>query len=81
MKKLRIEETDLIGLCYGGTIALEFAKNYPELTKKVVVIEASLDPQNMVREQQLLYTLRSKPVLGGPVHGCGALRCVGWTFN
>ena len=64
MKKLGIEETDLIGLCYGGTIALEFAKNYPELTKKVVVIEASLDPQNMVREQQLLYTLRSKPVVG-----------------
>ncbi len=64
MKKLEIEETDLIGLCYGGTIALEFAKNYPELTKKVVVIEASLDPKNMVREQQLLYTLRSKPVLG-----------------
>ncbi len=64
MIKLGIEKTDLVGLSYAGTVALEFAKNYPDLTKKVVVIEGSLDPQTMMRQQQLLYTLRSKPVVG-----------------
>ena len=59
-----IEEADIIGLSYAGTVALEFAKNYPQLTGKVVVIEASLDPYNMTKQQQLLYTLRSKPELG-----------------
>ena len=73
MKELGIEETDLVGLSYAGAVALEFAKNYPELTKRVVVIEGSLDPKNMMSQQQLLYTLRSKPVVGDLFTGVARL--------
>lgn len=64
MHQLEIEKADLIGICYGGTVALQFAKKYPNLTNKVIVIEGFLDIKEFIRGRWLLFSLRGKPVVG-----------------
>ena len=64
MEKLEIEKADFIGICYGGAVAFQFAKKYPNLTNKVVVIEGFLDAQEFVKDHRFLLSLRGKPVVG-----------------
>ncbi len=64
MERLEIEKADFIGICYGGAIAFQFAKKYPNLTNKIIVIEAFLDAQEFVKDHRLLFSLRGKPVVG-----------------
>lgn len=64
MEKLGIEEANLVGICYGGTIALQFVKMYPDLTGKVIVIDGFLDTEDLVRDQWLLFYLRAMPIIG-----------------
>ncbi len=64
MEKLKIEKADFIGICYGGAIAFQFAKKYPDLTNKVIVIEGFLDAREFVKDHRLLFSLRGKPVVG-----------------
>jgi pimeloyl-ACP methyl ester carboxylesterase len=64
MERLEIGKADFIGICYGGTIALQFAKKYPNLTNKVVVIEGFLDAKEFVKDHRFLLSLRGKPVIG-----------------
>jgi len=64
MEKLEIEKADFIGICYGGAIAFQFAKKYPDLTNKVIVIEGFLDIEEFVEDHRFLLSLRGKPVVG-----------------
>ncbi|MFQ6032580.1 MAG: alpha/beta fold hydrolase [Candidatus Zixiibacteriota bacterium] len=64
MDRLEIEKADFIGICYGGAIAFQFAKKYPNLTNKVIVIEGFLDIEEFVKDRQFLLSLRGKPVVG-----------------
>ncbi|MFQ6066619.1 MAG: alpha/beta fold hydrolase [bacterium] len=64
MDQLEIDKADLIGICYGGAIALQFAKKYPNLTNKVVVIEGFLDAEEFIEDHRLLLSLRGRPVVG-----------------
>jgi len=64
MERLEVKKADLIGICYGGAIAFQFAKKYPDLTHKVIVIEGFLDPKEFVEDHRLLFSLRGKPVVG-----------------
>ncbi|MFQ5834483.1 MAG: alpha/beta fold hydrolase [bacterium] len=64
MDSLEIEKADFIGICYGGAIAFQFAKKYPNLTNKVIVIEGFLDIEEFVEDHRFLLSLRGKPVVG-----------------
>ncbi len=64
MERLEIGKADFIGICYGGAIALQFAKKYPNLTNKVVVIEGFLDAKEFVKDHRFLLSLRGRPVIG-----------------
>jgi pimeloyl-ACP methyl ester carboxylesterase len=64
IEKLGIKKADLIGVCYGGAIAFQFAKKYPNLTNKVVVIEGFLDAQEFIKDHRFFLSLRGRPVVG-----------------
>lgn len=64
MDSLEIEKADFMGICYGGAIAFQFAKKYPDLTNKVIVIEGFLDIEEFVEDHRFLLSLRGKPVVG-----------------
>jgi pimeloyl-ACP methyl ester carboxylesterase len=64
MERLEIGKADFIGICYGGAVAFQFAKKYPNLTNKVVVIEGFLDIEEFIKDHRFLLSLRGRPVVG-----------------
>lgn len=41
LKHLKIENADILGFSFGGTVAYEFAIQHPEMTKKLIVISST----------------------------------------
>jgi len=61
-RKLGVSQAIIAGYSYGGTVALAWALDYPEMTKGLLLLSAVSNPWNT--EISPLYTLSALPVIG-----------------
>lgn len=50
MKDLKIDSADIAGFSFGGTVAYQFAIQYPRLTKKLVIISSTYKSEGWQKE-------------------------------
>jgi pimeloyl-ACP methyl ester carboxylesterase len=50
MKHLKLDSADVIGYSFGGTIAYEFAIQYPELVKKLIILSSVYKYEGWLQE-------------------------------
>ena len=63
IRQMGLEKVNLIGGAYGGAIVFDFAARYPELTNKIVSIEAGVVKPDTKKGDPLEYCLKF-PVIG-----------------
>lgn len=54
LKHLKIESADVLGFSYGGTVAFQFAIEYPAMTKKLMIISSTYKSEGWLG---IMYTM------------------------
>jgi pimeloyl-ACP methyl ester carboxylesterase len=65
MKLLKIDSADIVGYSFGGTIAYQFAIQYPQLVKKLIIISSTYKTEGWQQEGRNVMQMMKPEFLDG----------------